>query len=58
MQVCCKYVKFKNKVELYEPLYLLLIWITFFVFELHTAISDIIDMEFGKRVEVLKTRSD
>jgi hypothetical protein len=58
MQGCCKYVKFINKVELYEPLYVLLIWVILFVFEFHTAISDIIDMEFGKRVEVLKTRSD
>jgi hypothetical protein len=58
MQGCCKYVKFINKIELYEPLYLLLIWITVFVFELYIAISNIIDMEFGKRVEVLKTISD
>jgi hypothetical protein len=58
MQGCCKYVKFINKVELYEPLYVLQILVTLFVFEFHTAISDIIDMEFGKRVEVLKTISD
>jgi hypothetical protein len=58
MQGCCKDVKFMNKVELYEPLYLFLIWVTMFVFEFHTAIFDIIDMEFGKRVEVLKTISD
>jgi hypothetical protein len=48
MQTCCKNVKFINKVELYAPLYLLLIWVTLFVFEFHTSISDIIDVEFGR----------
>jgi hypothetical protein len=47
---CCKYVKFINKIELYELLFVLLVWITLFVFEFHTAISDIIEVEFGKRV--------
>jgi hypothetical protein len=58
MQGCCKYVKFINKVELYEPLYVLQILVTLFVFEFQTAISDVMDMEFGKRVEVLKTIND
>jgi hypothetical protein len=55
---CCKYVKFINKIELYEPLYVLLVWVTLFVFEFHTTISDIIDAEFEKRIEVLKRMSD
>jgi hypothetical protein len=58
MQGCCKYVKFINKVELYEPLYVVQILVTLFVFEFQTAISDVMDMEFGKRVEVLKTIND
>jgi hypothetical protein len=47
---CCKHVKFINKIELCEPLYVLLVWITLLVFEFHTAISDIVDVEFRKRV--------
>jgi hypothetical protein len=43
-------VKFINKIELYEPLYVLLVWITLFVFEFHIAISDIVEVEFGKNV--------
>jgi hypothetical protein len=58
MQGCCKYVKFINKVELYEPLYVVQILVTLFVFEFQTAISDVMDMEFGKRVEVLKKIND
>jgi hypothetical protein len=45
---CYKYVKFINKIELYEPLYVLLVWV--FVFEFHTAISDIVEVEFEKSV--------
>ena len=45
-----KYVKFKNKIELYEPLYILLVWVTLFVFTVHNAISNIIEVEVGKRV--------
>jgi hypothetical protein len=51
MQGCCKYVKFINKMKLFEPLYVLLVWITLLVFEFHTIISDIVDVEFGKRVD-------
>jgi hypothetical protein len=58
MQGCCKYEKFINKVELYEPLYVVQILVTLFVFEFQTAISNVMDMEFGKRVEVLKTIND
>jgi hypothetical protein len=47
---CCKYVKFIIKIELYEPVYVLLIWVTLFVFEFHTAISNIVEVEFGKNV--------
>jgi hypothetical protein len=47
---CCKYVKFINKIKLYEPLYVLLVWITLFVFEFHTAIFYIVNVEFGKIV--------
>jgi hypothetical protein len=47
---CYKYVKFINKIELCEPLYVLLVWVTLFVFEFHTAISDIVEVEFEKSV--------
>jgi hypothetical protein len=43
-------MKFINKIELYESLYVLLVWVTPFVFEFHTAISDIVGVEFGKRI--------
>jgi hypothetical protein len=47
---CCKYVKFINKINLFEPLYVLLIWVTLLVFEFHTTIFDIVYVEFGKKV--------
>jgi hypothetical protein len=47
---CYKYVEFINKIELYEPLYVLLVWVTVFVFEFHTTIFDIVEVEFGKMV--------
>jgi hypothetical protein len=47
---CCKYVKFINKIELYEPLYVLLVLVTLFAFEFHIAIFDIVEVEFGKSV--------
>jgi hypothetical protein len=47
---CYKYVKFIDKIALCEPLYVLLIWITLFVFEFHIAISDIVEVEFEKSV--------
>jgi hypothetical protein len=50
VQGCCKYVEFINKINLFEPLYVLLVWIMLFVFEFHIAISDIVDVEFGKGV--------
>jgi hypothetical protein len=43
-------VKFINKIELYETLYVILIWVTLFVFEFYIAISDIVEVEFGKSV--------
>jgi hypothetical protein len=45
-------VKFMNKIELYEPLYVLLVWITLFAFEFHTAISYIVEDEFEKSVGI------
>jgi hypothetical protein len=47
---CCKYVKFIIKIELYELLYVLVVWVTVFVFEFYIAISDIVEVEFGKNV--------
>jgi hypothetical protein len=47
---CYKYVKFIDKIDLCEPLYVLLIWITLFIFEYHIAISDIVEVEFEKSV--------
>jgi hypothetical protein len=47
---CYKYGKFINKIELYEPLYVLLVWIILFVFEFYTAIFDIVEVEFEKSV--------
>jgi hypothetical protein len=44
---CCKYVNFVIKIELYELLYVLVVWVTLFVFEFYIAISDIVEVEFG-----------
>ena len=43
-------MKFIIKIELYEPLYVLVIWVILFVFVFYIAISDIVEVEFGKNV--------
>jgi hypothetical protein len=43
-------MKFIIKIELYELLYVLVVWITLFVFEFYIAISDIVEVEFRKNV--------
>jgi hypothetical protein len=43
-------MNFINEIELNEPLYVLLVWITLFVFEFHIAIFDIIEVELGKSI--------
>jgi hypothetical protein len=40
-------VKFINKIELYEPLHVLLVWVTLIVFEFCIAIFYIIEVEFN-----------
>ena len=38
------------KIELYEPLYVLVVWVILFVFVFYITIFDIVEVVFGKKV--------
>ena len=43
-------MKFIIKIKLYEPLYVLVVWVMLFVFVFFIAISNIVEVVFGKSV--------